>query len=139
MKFENDFIDYHGAIIVRTPYSKTEDSDYFTDKRNFATMRSMYKEFAFMNKQTRHRINLYRETSPRVDSKAISKDKRESIMKCGYRPVYEDDHTIHSFEFEHIMYMIHFSECDHIPGIDFHEYPHDNLSEYVYRDKKNKS
>ncbi len=115
---------------MSSPYDKTGDEDYFTSKRNFATMICMEKEFSLIKSKISKMINYHRETRPRIDASTRTKDEREGIQNTGLKPVYENDHTINSFEFEYIMHMFYFSEMKSIFDADYHEYPHDNLEDY---------
>ena len=115
---------------VSSPYDKTGDDDNFTSKRNFATMRCMKEEFSSIKSNISKMVNYRRETRPRIDTCARTKDEREGVSKTGFKPVYENDRTINSFELEYVMHKLYFSEMSNIFGIGYHEYPHDNLEDY---------
>lgn len=122
-----EFVDRY---TVSSPYDKTGDEDYFTSKQNFATMRCMREDFSLIKSKTAKMVSYHKETNPRIDTGARTKDEREGISKTGFKPVYENDRTVNSFEFEYIMHKLYFSEMSNIFGIGYHEYPHDNLEDY---------
>lgn len=115
---------------MNSPYDKTGDEDYFTSKRNFTTMRCMGEDFSLIKSKTSKLINYHKETRPRIDARARTTDEREGITNTGFKPVYENDHTINSFELEYIMHIFYLSEMENIFGVDYYEYPHDNLEDY---------
>lgn len=116
--------------IVPSPYNETGDDDYFTSRRSLSSMRHMSSTLAEINSKITQHINLRRETGSRIDGNARTKDERDGIKKNGSRTIYENERTIHPFEYEFVLMCLCKSELESMYGTDFHDYPSDRLDEF---------